>query len=90
MEQEQLPVTLSESTASGDTTEDMGKVTLECYLVVLMQVQCLRYTTRLYFSEVCHLVLNPVLLISAEKLQLHGVAVCSGWGRSRGEMYCIV
>lgn len=60
------------------------------YLVVLMQWQYLRYTARLDFSEVCHLVLNPLLLVSAGKLKLYGVKVCSGWGWSHGEMYCIV
>lgn len=46
--------------------------------------------TRSDFSEICHLVLNPILLVSAGKLKLYGVSFCSGWGKSRGEMYYIV
>lgn len=55
-----------------------------------MRWQSLRYTARLGFPEVCHLVLNPVLLVSAGKLKSYGVKVCSGWGWSHGEMYYIV
>lgn len=33
MEQEKLPVTLSEFIVLGDTNEDTGKVTLECFIL---------------------------------------------------------
>lgn len=60
-------------------------------LVLLTQQPCgVLDKARLDFSEICHLVLNPILLVSAGKLKSYGVSFCSGWGQSHGEMYCIV